>query len=169
VTWAESYRADPIGVPIADRHYNRQSVGSPQFVPPGRCVVLLAHAALWVTSWPKAEYVKHAWAGAWVNSTFRKEERDSRASEMITEAVAATLWYWPEPPALGIVSFVDPREVPPVRRRGRVIYGYCYLMAGWEHVGFTKAGLWTWQLLPAQMPPAEMPRGVTRELPLEVA
>lgn len=162
--WSESWRADPAMVPIADRHYNRQSIGSPQFVPPGACVVLKTDGALWVTSWPLAEYVKHDWAGAWVNSTFRKECHGC-ASEFILEAIAGTRWYWPEPPALGIVSFVDPREVPPVYRRGKPIYGYCYLKAGFEHVGYTKEeGLWTWQLRPSQMPPAEQPRGVTGRL-----
>ena len=71
--WQESYRADPAAAQLADRHYNRQSVGSAQFVPPGRCLVLRAPGALWVTSWPFAEYANHAWAGAWVNSTIRRE------------------------------------------------------------------------------------------------
>ena len=35
-----SHRADPEVVPLADRHYNRQKIGSPQFAPPGRCLVL---------------------------------------------------------------------------------------------------------------------------------
>ena len=41
---------------IAARHYNRQKIGTQQFVPPGRCYVLLAvpGPALWVTSWPFA-------------------------------------------------------------------------------------------------------------------
>jgi hypothetical protein len=63
--WNISYRADPKALPIADRHYNRQKPGTPQFVPPGRCLVLLTENAdaLWVSSWPFAEYVKHAWGG----------------------------------------------------------------------------------------------------------
>lgn len=73
--WAVSHRFDVRALPLADRHYNRRKVGSPQFVPPGRCVVLLTPAAdaLWVSSWPFAEYVRHAWPGAWVNSLFRRE------------------------------------------------------------------------------------------------
>lgn len=63
MNWRRSFRADPEAVAIADRHYNRQKVGSPQFVPPGRCLVLLAERALWVTSWPYPEHVKHAWRG----------------------------------------------------------------------------------------------------------
>jgi hypothetical protein len=63
--WHLSHRADPRARVLADRHYNRQSIGAPGFVPPGRCLVLLAsdESAFWVTSWPFAEYVKHAWGG----------------------------------------------------------------------------------------------------------
>lgn len=151
--WMQSFRADPEVRPLADRHYNRQKIGATQFVPPGRCLVFktLCRRAAWVTSWPHAQYVKHAWAGAWINSLFRNEAA-ATASGLIIEAVGATRTFWHQPPPLGIVSFVDPRHVPGVRRRGQTIYGYCYLMAGWRHVGFTKAGLWVWQQLPDEMP-----------------
>ena len=33
--WSVSHRADPAALRIADRHYNRQKPGTPQFVPPG--------------------------------------------------------------------------------------------------------------------------------------
>jgi hypothetical protein len=156
--WRKSFRADPLALPLADRHYNRQKVGAPQFVPPGACLVFLSacQRAVWVTSWPKAEYVKHAWAGAWVNSLFRSEGAGI-ASTLIRHAVAATRSLW-APPPLGIVSFVDPEKVKPTYRRGQAIYGYCYLKAGWKHVGFTAGGLWAWQQLPAEMPdPAPLP------------
>lgn len=150
--WSLSHRADPLALPLADRHYNRQKPGTPQFVPPGRCVVLTVGdpaKAVWITSWPFAEYVKHAWPGAWVNSLFRNEGA-GLASELIREAVAATLAIWPEPPVLGIVTFVDPEQVRHKRDPGR-----CYRKAGFRHVGYTKAGLWAYQLLPSEMPPAE--------------
>lgn len=97
--WLLSHRADPRALPLADRHYNRQKIGSPQFVPPGRCLVLLTEEAdaLWVTSWPFEEYTKHAWAGAWVNSLFRSEASEL-SSEMIREAVAVTRWHFGDPP-----------------------------------------------------------------------
>jgi hypothetical protein len=151
--WRLSHRADREALPLADRHYNRQKVGSPQFVPPGRCLVLLADNALWVTSWPVADYVRHAWAGAWVNSMFRSEGAGI-ASTLIREAIAVTRSKW-EPPELGIISFVDPKHIKPTMRRGSAIYGYCYLMAGFKHVGYTKGGLWAWQMLPDEMPAAE--------------
>ena len=153
--WFHSHRFDPRALPLADRHYNRRKIGSPQFVPPGRCVVLLTADAdaLWVTSWPFAAYVRHAWAGAWVNSLFRNES-PVLSSSLIREAVAATRAVFGEPPALGMVTFVDASKTRRKRDPGR-----CYRKAGFRHVGETKGGLVALQLLPADMPPALSPRG----------
>lgn len=136
---------------LADRHYNRQKIGASGFVPPGRCLVLHAGGddgqALWVTSWPFAEYTKHAWAGAWVNSCFRNEGA-GLSSELILEAVAATRHRWPDVPELGMITFVDAGKVRKKRDPGR-----CYRKAGFKHVGFTKTNnLWAFQLLPEEMP-----------------
>lgn len=153
--WRESHRADPFSREIADRHYNRQKVGSPQFVPPGRCLVLKAEnrdgRALWVTSWPFAEYVKHEWAGAWVCSAFRNE-RAGIASIMIREAVAATRAKYPDTPEIGMITFLDRRKVRPTIVRGRETWGRTWEMAGFRHVGETKGGLMALQLLPDNMP-----------------
>lgn len=150
--WRMSHRADPFAVALADRHYNRQKPGTPQFVPPGRCVVLTAEAgAVWTTSWPFAQYVKHSWAGAWVNSIFRKE-CDGLAHEFIRAAVAVTRSLWPNVPELGMVTFIDPRKVKPIMRRGIEVWGYSYLCAGFKPVGETKGWLLAFQLLPADMP-----------------
>lgn len=141
---------------MADRHYNRQKIGSPQFVPPGRCLVLKigsadqlktpeTGAAFWVTSWPFAEYVKHAWAGAWVCSAFRNEGAGT-SSELIRHAVAATCEKWPEIPELGMISFIDPSKVKARPIRGRKTWGHSWFEAGFQHVGYTKAGLWTFQM-----------------------
>jgi hypothetical protein len=152
--WKLSHRADPFARDIADRHYNRQKIGSPQFVPPGRCLVLTAHTdtgrALWVTSWPFAEYVKHAWPGAWVCSAFRNENA-AQASDLIREAVAASLARWQAPP-LGMITFLDRRAVKPIKRHGVPTWGHTWRLAGFKHVGETKGGLMAWQLLPADMP-----------------
>ena len=171
MTWVRSYRADPAARAIADRHYNRQKPGSPQFVPPGRCLVLRRDVpegrALWVTSWPFAEYVQHDWAGAWVNSLFRNE-RAGLSSTLIRAAVAATMAEW-DPPALGMVTFVDPRATPGVMVRGQRVHGFCYLKAGFEHVGYTRAGLWAWQLRPDRMVDPEPALTVQADLFEDVA
>lgn len=159
--WHLSWRTDPQVRPLADRHYNRQSVGAQDFVPPGRCLVLktVPVDAYWITSWPFAEFVKHQWAGAWINSAFRREHGALLASEMIEAAVAATLYRWPEPPALGMVTFVDAEKVRHKRDPGR-----CYRKAGFRHVGWTEGGLWAYQLPPGDMPAADPAWGSTMEL-----
>jgi hypothetical protein len=153
--WNYSHRFDRRALPLADRHYNRRKIGSPQFVPPGRCVVLLTPSAdaLWVTSWPFAKYVKHAWPGAWVNSLFRNES-DALASSLILAAVAASRFEFGDPPALGLVTFINPKFVEPIKRRGKLVYGYCYRKAGFVDASppFTKGGLVALQLWPDAMP-----------------
>jgi hypothetical protein len=160
MNWTLSHKFDRRALPLADRHYNRRKVGSPQFVPPGRAVVLLTLAAdaLWVTSWPFAQYVRHAWPGAWVCSAFRNES-NHLASELIREALAATRHVFGDPPALGMVTFVDRRKV-----RGKRHFGYCYRKAGFEDVGFTKGGLLALQLLPAAFPAPCPPLGTQLQL-----
>ena len=148
--WRLSHRACPRGVRIADRHYNRQKPGTKQFVPPGRCVVLVLpepYSGLWVSSYPFARYVKHQWAGAWVCSCFRNES-SLLASELNTQALAATRAIWGAPPEIpsvvgpvGMVSFIDREQVKPTIVRGVEVYGWTWLKAGWEVIGETKGGL----------------------------
>lgn len=134
MNWMVSNRFDRRALPLADRHYNRQKPGTPQFVTPGRNIVLLTPAAdaVWVTSWP--EHSQHEWAGAWVNTIFRNES-GILSSTLIAEAVMATRWRWGQPPAMDypIITFINLRYVRPKRDPG-----YCYLMAGWEKIGVTR-------------------------------
>lgn len=154
--WELSHRADPRAVALADRHYSRQKPGTPQFVPPGRCLVLYAKTAtgeaVWVTSWPFAQYVKHAWAGAWVCSIFRNEGA-GLSSTMISEAVAATRAFFGAPPALGIITFVLPSAIRSTNP------GACYKRAGWKRVGAAKDGKPCLQQLPDAMPFAQSAQG----------
>lgn len=164
--WAQSWRADPRAAAIADRHYNRQKVGAAQFVPPGRCLVLRTpdERALWITSWPFAEYVKHEWAGAWMCSAFRNEGA-GLSSELIREAIAATVWRWGEPPPLGMVTFVDPRKTRHKRDPGR-----CFRKAGFVEVGRTKdQDLVALRLFVEHFPPAEPPHGAQLGLEMQLS
>lgn len=149
--WQLSHRADPRALPLADRHYNRQKPGTPQFVPPGRCIVLLTtcERALWVSSWPFAEYVRHAWAGAMVCSMFRNEGA-GLSSCLILEACAVTRHVWGDPPTLGMVTFVDEGKTRRKRDPGR-----CFRRAGFEPCGHTEGGLVALRLAPERWPPPE--------------
>lgn len=153
MNWRISHRFDEMAVVLADRHYNRQKVGSPQFVPPGRCVVLMTQCnrAVWVSSWP--QFARHAWCGAWINTLFRNEGA-GLSSDLIRQAVAATRAVWPETPTLGMITFVNVDKVRRKRDPGR-----CYLRAGFSRVGKTQGGLLTFQILPERMPKADAPIG----------
>src|SRR4030095_16293374 len=157
--WTVSHKFDASVVPLADRHYNRRAVGSPQFVPPGRSVVLKRADAFWITSWPFADYVRHAWAGAWICSAFRNEG-PTLSSELVRSAVVAvTRFFGPIPPELGMVTFVNAAKVRRKRDPGR-----CFLRAGFHRVGETAGGLIALQLLPHEMPAAQQPNGTTGNL-----
>lgn len=155
--WMRSHRADRDVVPLADRHYNRQKFGSPQFAPPGRCLVLKTAGldAFWITSWPFAQYVKHAWAGAWVCSAFRNEG-PVLSSELIRDALRATVFEFGTPPPLGMITFVDTSKTRRKRDPGR-----CYRKAGFIACGMTKGGLVALQILPDKFPAAEAPLNIT--------
>ena len=144
--WRVSDRYDPALVALADRHYSRQKPGTPQCIPPGRYVALIAadKTAGWVTSWPR--YRQDEWRGAWINTFFRKEG-GGLASEMIGYAIAHTRARWPQVPALGMVTFINPAKVRRKRDPGR-----CYLRAGFRHVATTAKGLLVLQLAETGMP-----------------
>ena len=144
--WIRSHRADPEVRHLADRHYSRKTIGAIQFAPPGRCLVFKTEEldAFWITSWPY--YVQHAWPGAWMCSAFRNEG-EHLSSELIREAVAATLYEYGAAPDLGMITFVNQAKVRKKRDPGR-----CFLRAGFKNAGMTKGGLVALQLLPLDMP-----------------
>ncbi len=163
MNWMESHRADRFARPLADRHYNRQRIGAVQFAPSGSCLVLqtLDEGAVWITSVPLSQYVKHAWPGAWINSLFRRES-GPLASVLIREALSCSRWKYGAPPALPCVhcgkpvamaTFVDASKVRHKRDAGR-----CYKHARFERcTATTKGGLIVWHIRPANMPEAEAP------------
>lgn len=166
--WCASHRADPAAARLADRHYNRQKVGSSQIAPPGSCAVFITDCGrgLWITSAPYAEYTKHAWRGAWICSCFRSEGAGT-ASLLIRQAVAATRAHYGDPPALGMVTFIDRRRVLPTMVRGGPVWGWTYRKAGFVDCGETKGGLLALQLLPEAMPgPLACNPRTTHGLPL---
>lgn len=161
--WRLSHTQSKRGREMADRHYSRQKPGSPRFVKPGRALVLIAEAerALWVTSWPYPEFVKHEWAGAWECSLFRVEG-EAVASDLIREAVACTRAVYGEPPPQGFVTFINPTKVRPVIRQRLPTFGYSWLKAGWSFAGVTKKEGWlAFTLAPHRMPDSDPPLGFT--------
>ena len=79
------------------------------------------------------------------------------ADGVIREAVAVTRFFYGEPPALGMVTFIDRRHVRPIKVRGVQTWGRTWRLSGFEPAGETKGGLLALQLRPENMPTAAAP------------
>lgn len=160
--WRLSHQADPTAKALADRHYYRKRPDSPQFMPPGRQLVLVTMCgrALWATSWPRADLVKRGWPTAWVCAIFRNEGA-GLSSDLIRQAIAVTRWKYGDPPPDGMITFVNADLVRHKRDPGR-----CFRRAGFVPVGYTqRRGLLILRLAPELMPEPTMPLGATLALP----
>jgi hypothetical protein len=151
VIWQRSHRFDPRAVSLADGHYSRQKPGTPQFMKTGSCAVFYAETetgkAVWGTSWQRV--VKHRWPGAWECAIFRNLGA-ARASLLIRQAVAATRAHYGEPPALGMITFIDPEKVRP-----KSDPGHSFIIAGFRPDGETVGGLICLRMPPERMPAPE--------------
>lgn len=158
--WRVADPCHPDGRALADRHYSRRTPRAPRFVPPGRSLTLLRPGAVWVTYRP--DIADHQWWPSWTNSLFRREpDCETRASDLIREAVAVTLHECGPPPApWGLVSFVDAVAVQRKRTPGR-----CYRLAGWELVGETAGGHGRHPLLVYALRPERWPEPMAAHRP----
>lgn len=127
--WLVTHKGDRSCRLLADRHYTRQTVGSPQFCRPGRNLVLRTAAgdAVWVT-----------WSGirddglqAWECTIFRNES-EYLSSDMILGALAATIAEWGQPPPDGIITYVDQSKVRSSNP------SFCFFKAGFQRIGRSK-------------------------------
>ncbi len=143
--WRVVTASDPDARDLADRHYNRKTIGAPTVGPPGKRLVLVATTgpALWITHYPRADLALDG-IDALRCSSFRNE-RDDRypdgaglSSELILEAMLVTARAWPEirPPG-GWLTFVDRAKTSRKRDPGR-----CFLRAGWWLDPDFVAGRW---------------------------
>lgn len=153
--WRLANKSDPTALRVASRHYNVQTPGRRQLMPPGRTLVLVTTCgrAVWGTSAQDPAFVDHAWPGAFVCSIFRNEGA-GRSSELITEAVAAVRHAW-GCPAAGMISFVDEAKIRSTNP------GYCFRMAGFERLAerTRERNLVVLRLPPERWPDPEAPIG----------
>lgn len=154
--WNVTHRADRRARKLADAHYSRKTIGGEQFAPPGYALVLLtANAqALWVSSYQQDRYAPYP---GWVCSIFRNESA-MLSSMLIRQAVAATRYYWGEPPATGMLTFIDASKVRSCNP------GYCFKRAGFKQIGTTKRGQIILQMRPEAMPAPVMPNNAQMHL-----
>lgn len=142
MTWAISHKYDVNGARLADGHYSRRTVGSPQFMPPGETVVLISACGLAVFGWwrpsPRSGLVAMNGRDGWTCSIFRNTSTHlSSALILEAETLLARLTaqgetHGPCGPD-GMLTYVWPRKVASANP------GYCFKRAGWTRIGESKA------------------------------
>lgn len=136
-TWERVTKFDPRACALADRHYSRRKVGSPQFMPPGQTIVLLTPDAAAVWGWwrPHPTSGIRAMNGldGWTCTIFRNES-SARSSDLILAAEQALLDSGHTIGTDGMLTYVFDRKVASANP------GYCFKMAGWQAVGRSADG-----------------------------
>jgi hypothetical protein len=134
--WTVVTKFDRRACLLADRHYARRKIGSPQFMPPGQTCVLLTEAADAVFGWwrpdPRAGLPSMNGLDGWTCTIFRNEG-STRSSDLIREAESIVLAKYDCGPD-GLLTYVWDRKVRSTNP------GYCFLMAGWEKIGRSADG-----------------------------
>jgi hypothetical protein len=111
---------------LADRHYSRRTVGSPQFMPPGETLVLAAPGVVfgWWRPHPDSGLRSMNGLDGWTCSIFRNES-ETRSSELILAAERALAESGRGCGPDGMLTYVWDRKV---QSRNK---GYCFKCAGW--------------------------------------
>lgn len=129
--WTLSHKYDKHGARLADGHYSRRKVGSPQFMPPGETIVLIAPGAVfgWWRPHPRSGLKAMNGYDGWTCSIFRRIS-GPLASDMI---LAAELALEPEQAApcgpSGLLTYVAEGKIRSTNP------GYCFQMAGYRYIG----------------------------------
>lgn len=114
---------------LAYRHYSRQTVGSPQFMPPGKTMVLRNNEGTIVFGWLHQEIRDDHQEG--YNCSIFRNESGRLSSDVILEAERAVYGAWGRN---RLFSYVDPSALRPAAHKYRKpkIPGKCFFAAGWK-------------------------------------
>lgn len=127
--WQRVTKFDPRAAALADRHYSRRKIGSPQFMPPGQTLVLLTDDALAVFGWwrPHPASGLQAMNGldGWTCTIFRNEG-PALSSELVLGAEAALLETGVDVGPDGLLTYVFDAKIRSTNP------GYCFKLAGWK-------------------------------------
>ena len=129
---------DPRTAALADRHYSRRKIGSPQFMPPGQTLVLLSVDEAAVFGWwrpdPKSGIKAMNGLDGWTCTIFRNESLAFRSSAMILDAEQMLLAEGYDIGPDGFTTYVWDKEVASVNP------GYCFKLAGYKTRGRSADG-----------------------------
>jgi hypothetical protein len=124
----ESHRFDPELAALADRHYSRGKVGSPQFAPPSSPLILRDALGTVLFGWSFQMFRADEFAGQLNCFIFRNESKRI-SSEIILEAETLAVEKWGPMPAF---TYIDPAKIRSTNP------GCCFKKAGWK---FLRANL----------------------------
>jgi hypothetical protein len=116
-------KADPEMVMLADSHYSRQKIGTPQFMPPGKTIVIRNSEGTLLFGWLWQQYRDDRESG--YNCSIFRNESGRLCSEIILECEEIVIKCW------GLnrfFTYVDPSEITSPNP------GYCFKKAGWKFV-----------------------------------
>jgi hypothetical protein len=135
--WAQVGKFDPRSAALADRHYSRRKVGSPQFMPPGQTLILLSHDERAVWGWwrphPASGIPSLNGLDGWTCTIFRNES-SVLSSELVLDAERALYQSGVDIGPDGLLTYVwDSR----IRSHNP---GYCFKVAGWRRIGCSADG-----------------------------
>ena len=135
--WQRVTKFDPRAAALADRHYNRRKVGSPQFMPPGETVVLLTEDASALYGWwrphPRSGIVAMNGLDGWTCSIFRNEGAH-RSSALILDAEQWLITLGVTCGPSGLLTYVWRAKVSSPNP------GYCFKCAGYRRIGRSADG-----------------------------
>lgn len=134
--WTAVPKFTPAAALLADGHYSRRTIGSPQFMPPGQTLVLLTGDGLAVFGWwrphPSSGIVAMNGLDGWTCTIFRNTG-PTLSSELIRAAEAELLSRYDCGPD-GFLTYVWDKKVRSTNP------GYCFKMAGWRPIGRSADG-----------------------------
>jgi hypothetical protein len=134
--WVPVGKFTPAAAQLADSHYSRRRVGSPQFMPPGQTLVLLTPDESAVFGWwrphPDSGLVAMNGLDGWTCTIFRNTG-PQLSSQLILAAERELLGRYDCGPD-GLITYVFDRKVASVNP------GYCFKVAGWSVTGRSADG-----------------------------
>ncbi len=135
--WVRTNKFDPRAASLADRHYSRRTVGSPQFMPPGETVILITLEANAVWGWwrphPTSGIKAMNGLDGWTCTIFRNEGK-ILSSALVLDAERALLATGVTIGPSGFITYVWDKKV---RSQNP---GCCFKVAGWQVMGRSADG-----------------------------
>jgi hypothetical protein len=135
--WRVITKFDARAAALADRHYSRRTVGSPQFMPPGQTLILMSEKADAVFGWwrpdPSCGIEPMNGLDGWTCTIFRNES-SVLSSTLILAAEEELLDTGCSVGPDGLITYVWDDRVKSANP------GYCFKRAGWRVTGRSADG-----------------------------